>query len=174
MNIVISGPCGVGKTTVAKTLTYRTGMEHIDFDGRGIADLEKRVNSPFASMWLNLRECLPLLVKDKSKRFVLDFGFGNIFRSKVDNSERLDQVRWLKQEYSAQIVVLTAKKDIVQKRFNKLTNRYKFDLFDKLWMDWLTYEKSNWRKCADLLIDTSSFTKNDTRDRILIKYKKIL
>jgi len=170
MNIVITGPCGVGKTTVAKTLIHRTGMEYIGFDERGIA----RVNSPFASMWLNLRECLPLLVKDKSKRFVLDFGFGNIFRSKVDNIERLDQVRWLKQEYSAQIVVLTAKKDIVHKRFNKFTNRHKLDLFDKLWKDWLTYEIPNWRKCADLLIDTSSLTKNDTRDRIFTKYKKSL
>ena len=174
MNIVITGPCGVGKTTVAKTLIHRTGMEYIRFDERGIADFEKRVNSPFASMWLNLRECLPLLVKDKSKGFVLDFHFGNIFRSKVDNSERLDQVRWLKQEYSAQIVVLTAKKDIVHKRFNKFTNRHKLDLFDKLWKDWLTYEIPNWRKCADLLIDTSSLTKIDTRDRIFTKYKKSL
>ncbi len=82
MNIVISGPCGVGKTTVAKTLTHRTGMEYIGFDERGIADLEKRVNSPFASMWLYLGECLPLLVKDKSKRFVLDFGFCNILYQK--------------------------------------------------------------------------------------------
>ncbi len=86
----------------------------------------------------------------------------------------LDQVLWLKQEYSVLIVVLTAKKDIVHKRFNKFTKRHKLDLFDKLWMDWLKYEKPNWCKCADLLIDTSSLTKNDTRDRIFTKYKEIL
>ena len=161
--MLISGPCGVGKTAVAKILTRRTGIFYIDFDELGVIDMKKRNPSisPFSTSFLNLKECLPPIINKVSDKFILDIGGDSVFRHNVNNDDRLEQILWLKKTYSTHIVILTAIKNILIQRFISTKSR-KIIEFDRVWTDWLTVVKPNWQRCADLIIDTSFLTANDT------------
>ena len=167
MNLLISGPCGVGKSTVARILAQRTEKDYLDFDSLGITDMEKiqpRISS-FSPSGLNLIECLPPILNEISGEFILDIGGDNIFRPRVDNDKRLKHVLWLKEKYSIQIVILTATRNILCQRFNASRNQI-LSNFDILWGDWQIIGKPYWQKCADLIIDTSFHTPYETSYRI--------
>jgi hypothetical protein len=167
VNIVIAGPCGVGKSKVAKSFAHQTRKKYLDFDELGIADMVKRKVgiSPFSSSRLNLKQCLPPILDTISIGFVLDIGGDTVFRPRADNDDRLMQILWLKKTYSAQIVVLTARKDILFERFIASKNRNASE-FDETWMDWVTVGKPYWQRCVDLLVDTSLLATDDTSRQI--------
>jgi shikimate kinase len=153
---------GVGKSTVAAALAIRANMMELDFDMLGIRDMEQpnAHESPFSATKLNLRQSLPQIVSSTSTGFVLHFGGETIFRNRVDNNQRLKQIVWLKQSYSARIVVLTATKDVLLGRFVS-TRSGRDDDFERTWVDWLSVSCPRWRQCSDLFIDTSSLAVDD-------------
>jgi RNase adaptor protein for sRNA GlmZ degradation len=162
VNVVISGPCGIGKSTVAKSFAYRMKMAYLDFDELRSTDLDQRRSgiSPCSVSALNLKECLSSKLDVLHLCFVLDIGGDTIFRPRANNEERLKQVFWLKTTYLTQIVILTATHDILLKRFTTCKNRKEIE-FDKVWEEWLTIGKQYWYRCADFLIDTTYLTVND-------------
>ena len=164
MNILISGPCGIGKSTVSRIFAEKTGMFYLNFDKLGINDLEKRQPriSPFSHKGLNLLKCMPIMLEGFSGEFILDIGCDNIFRSGTDNNRYLNDLFTIKKTYSINIVMLTAKKYIVFKRFTSTRNQIVIDDFEKLWSEWLTIGKPHWIKCSDFIIDTSSRNELDT------------
>jgi shikimate kinase len=156
MKVVIVGPCGVGKSTAAKLLASRANIAYLDFDEIGIQDMQKRKGqiSPFSASKLNFMQSLPAITV---ARFVLDIGGDTVFRKDADNNERLAQVILLKETYSTLIVVLTAKKDILQRRFFSTKNRGENE-FDEIWQNWTEIAEPHWKKCGDVFIDTSFLT----------------
>jgi shikimate kinase len=167
MNIVIAGPCGVGKSTVAQSFAQGNGLVFLDLDDIREEDNSKRKFgfSPCSVSKLNLRECLPSFLNALAKEFVLDIGGDTVFRPNADNDERRQQVLWLKRSYSAFLVVLTARRERLLQRYSTGKNR---DLseFEVLWLDWKTIGEPNWFSCADAVIDTTYKTINESVDEI--------
>ena len=164
MNIILTGPCGVGKSTIGQSYANRKGIEFIDFDEYRAVEMEKaRPNNSTCSVsHLDLRKCLPPLLDVLSKNFILDIGGDTVFRPIADNEDRKDQIHWLKSNYSARLVLLTAKRDILFQRFSTSKDRNRRGAnelnveFDELWNNWLSIGEPYWCECADLQIDVSS------------------
>lgn len=160
MKVVIVGPCGVGKSTVAKILANRANVTYLDFDEIGIQDMQKRKGqvSPFSASKLNFLQSIPtIILSTTSSRFVLDIGGDTVFRKNADNDERLAQVIWLKKTYTSPITVLTAKEDVLQRRFVSTKKRSENE-FGEIWKSWTDIAEPYWKKCGDIFIDTSYLT----------------
>jgi len=169
INLAIVGPCGVGKSTVAKIVCSDLQINYMDFDALGIEDMNsRRIGfSPYSVSKLNFHS-----VFDNQKilgKFLLDIGGDTVFRPNVDNDERLEQIFWLKNTYSMQIVVLTARREILAFRFIATKNRCTLE-FDDIWNNWVNYAQPNWDRCGDIFIDTSSITAEDISKIIKSKY----
>lgn len=92
MNIIIAGPCGVGKSTIASMLAKKTGMKYLDFD-----EIRATKNDPPCSLSkINIIECLSHELRNASIRFILDIGGGTVFRQTTNNDEQLRQILRLK------------------------------------------------------------------------------
>ena len=167
MNIVIAGPCGVGKSTIAQSFAQKTGLVFLDFDELRAVEMSRKKEgfSPCSVSKLNLKECLPSLLNTISTGFVLDIGGDTVFRPNANNDDRRDQVLWLKKTYSAQIVVLTAEREILYQRFTASKNRGTRE-FDVLWIDWESMGEPYWLSCADLIVDTTHQSISDTLKQI--------
>lgn len=160
MRIVIVGPCGVGKSTVAKFLASRANTLYLDFDEIGIQDMQKRKGqiSHFSASRLNFMQSIPTIIPNEPFiKFVLDIGGDTVFRKNANNDERLAQVIWLKEAYTSSIMVLTAQKDILRKRFISTKDRSNNE-FDEIWQSWVDISEPHWKKCGDVFIDTSFLT----------------
>jgi shikimate kinase len=163
MNYIIGGPCGIGKSTIAQRLAHLCGIVHLDLDKIRIIDMKRlkgRV-SPCSLGYLNLNECLKDILDDCEKGFVLDTGGGTIFRKGKDNTERLNQVIWLKTAYNAKVIVLFAEKREACQRFLATKNR-EANEFDNIWNTWEEVEKPYWLECSDKSIDTTGLTSEYT------------
>ena len=156
MNIVIAGPCGVGKSTIASSFAQKAGMVFLDFDDLRAVEMGRKREgfSPCSVSKLNLKECLPSILDTLSTGFVLDIGGDTVFRPNANNDDRRDQVLWLKKTYSAQKVILTAEREILFQRFTRSKNRDTSE-YDTLWIDWKSIGEPYWRSCADLVVDTT-------------------
>jgi hypothetical protein len=82
INIIISGPCGVGKSAAAKRYALQTQMKYLDFDELRATDMERRKGeiSPCSVSYLDLTKCLPPMLENISSNFVLDIGGDTVFR----------------------------------------------------------------------------------------------
>ncbi len=162
MNLIMAGPCGVGKSAVSKLLSDRLSMMYLDFDEIGTIDMKTRKGSvsPCSVSKLNLMECLQPHLDKITVDFIMDLGGDSIFRPHADNENRLEQIYWLKKAYSCRLIVLVAQEDTLRHRFlcSKGRDNGKNDNFDDLWVNWLIIAEPYWQKCLDLLIDTSSLT----------------
>lgn len=89
MNVILVGPCGVGKSVVGKSFANRAKLIYLDFDALGVADMEKRKgeNSPFSRSRLNFRQSIPIIMDTTIGRYVLDIGGSTIFHAKANNNE---------------------------------------------------------------------------------------
>jgi shikimate kinase len=167
MKLIFVGPCGVGKSTVAKSLANRVNIAYLNFDEFGTLDMETRKGqvSPFSASRLNLMQSIPNIISSTTYTdFALDIGGDTVFRKTTDNKERFKQVLWVKKTYSSHIIVLTAKKDILLSRFISTKSRNNND-FDEIWENWLIAEPY-WQKCGDIVIDTSFLTVDKTIEQI--------
>lgn len=174
MNIILTGPCGVGKSTIGQSYSKRKGIEFIDFDEYRAEEMEKARpnNSAFSVSYLDLRKCLPPLLNTLSENFLLDIGGDTVFRPLADNEDRKNQIHWLKSTYSARLVLLTAKRDILFQRYSTSKDRNRrcanelIVEFYELWNNWLSIGKPYWSECADLQIDISSQSIKDSINQI--------
>ena len=170
MNVMLVGPCGVGKTTVSMRVAVLAKLKYHDFDAIGIAHM-KKVNpliSPYSKSRLNLKKSLHLILGQAATRFILAMGGDTVFNKCANNDERLEQVLCAKKTYALQIVVLTARKDILEKRFVASRNEFTLELsdFGRDWEEWLDIAEPYWRKCSDIVIDTSDLAPDEVRIRI--------
>lgn len=119
--------------------------------------MEKRGGqiSPCSVSKLNLKECLVPVLKANPAGFVLDIGGDTVFRKNADNEARLEQVRWLKHNFGAMVVTLTAERDVLRERFLGSKNR-RPDKFDEVWESWKAIGEPYWDRCSDFVIDTTS------------------
>lgn len=157
MNLVFAGPCGVGKSTIARIYSRQANLVYLDFDEirRIHAQNTKVQKSPFSLTYLNLKEIFQNIAPiPNSTKFLLDIGGDTVFRKNVDNPSRLKQVRWIKGNYSSRIIVLTATKEALLKRYIKTKKRTENEFYRE-WSDWLNIAEPYWRKCGDIFIDTS-------------------
>ena len=159
MRIVFAGPCGVGKSTVAKLLADQYSIKYLSLDEIRSDDMRKRAGqiSPCSVSRLDLRECLAPTLNAHNENFVLDLGGDSVFRKNKDNEERLEQVFWLKRTYQAKVVVLTSQKDNLRRRFLSTKNRATNE-FDEMWQTWIMVEEPHWQRCTDQFLDTTNLT----------------
>jgi len=164
MNVVVAGPCGVGKSTIAESFARSVGIVYLDFDELRAIDMKERKGafSPCSVSKLNLKECLPAKLDKISSSFILDFGGDTVFRDRVNNEDRLDQILWLKENYSVKIILFIATKENLSQRFVASEKNRDLTEFDKLWIDWQNVAEPYWRRCADLIIDTTALSIDDT------------
>jgi len=174
MNIIIVGPCGVGKSKVSELFAREAGLIYLDFDK--IRSTKKSL--PCFLNELNILECLSPEINEASPGFVLDIGGGTVFQPKFDNDNRLEQIVLLKKTYFSKIVMLIAnqnilferykntKKDISSKNQTQVCNNFK-----EMWNNWLVIEQPYWQRCAEKIIDTSAFNQSNTIEKIIDWYK---
>ncbi|MDA2185806.1 AAA family ATPase [Bacillus cereus] len=76
MNIILIGPRGIGKTTVAKILANKLNKKYISLDdeGKNIADIELR-NSPKGRFFITKK----VLEENATENCILDFGCFHTF-----------------------------------------------------------------------------------------------
>ena len=167
MKLFIAGPCGVGKSTVAKSLANRANIAYLDFDDIGLLDMQKRKGhvSPFSASRLDLMLSMPIILTTTCTDYILDMGGDTVFRKTADNNERLEQVLWVKKTYTPHIIVLTAIKDILLTRYTSAKVRI-INEFDDIWENWLCIAEPYWQKCWDIVIDTSFLTVDETIGQI--------
>jgi shikimate kinase len=167
VNLVIVGPCGVGKSSVAKLYAIQQKIKYLDFDAIGLKDMEEHRGkiSPFSIMGLNFKLCLPKILDSINSKFILDIGGDNVFRFNVDNNERLAQIIWVKKTYSAQVIVLEAIKEILLNRFIDTKHRKEIE-FEQIWKNWQDIANFYWGQCGDIFIDTSFLSIEDTLNQI--------
>jgi shikimate kinase len=164
MNILISGPCGVGKSTVSKILASRIGKTYLNFDELGLLDMEKRNPniSPFSHEGLNLKKCMQIMLEGITKEFILEIGGDNVFHSGVDNYRYLNDLIAIKSKYSLRIIILISDKNTLYERFLNTRNGNYMDNFNNQWLDWKTIIKPNWEECLDFLVDTTHLSETET------------
>ena len=163
MNTLIAGPCGVGKSTIARSLAQGAGLIFLDLDELRADEMGRRREgfSPCSVSKLNLRECLPPVLNTLTREFVLDIGGDTVFRPHANNDERREQVLWLKRSYSTLLVVLTAGRETLFQRFSTSKHRDTSE-FDGLWLDWKSIGEPYWLGCADLVVDTTGKSIEET------------
>lgn len=163
MNLAICGPIGVGKSTVSQKYSDLSELKYLNFDKLGEIDMLRRKShgkSPYSKTGLNLRSCLPPLLKKLKSNFILDFGGSNIFYKGADNSDRLNQILWMKNEFLINVILLKANKQVLHNRF--ISSNRNIENYEEIWVIWLHYEKPFWDKCADFIIDTTLLSLNDS------------
>jgi hypothetical protein len=164
MNVVVAGPCGVGKSTIAESFAQSVGIVYLDFDELRAIDMEERKGafSPCSVSKLHLKECLPAKLDKISSSFILDFGGDTVFRDLVNNEDRLDQILWLKENYSVKIILFITTKENLSQRFVASKKNRDLTEFERLWLDWQNIAELYWRRCADLIVDTTTLSIDDT------------
>ncbi|MEZ4513544.1 MAG: hypothetical protein R3C62_16885 [Chloroflexota bacterium] len=116
---ILTGPCGVGKSTIADLMASSYEITHLEFDKIRLNDAKKRkgIVSPCSISFLDLERCLKEALTQYAQGFVLDVGGDSVFRQDKNNDERLQQMLWLKSFFGAQVVVLFAQNRFCSKDF---------------------------------------------------------
>lgn len=164
MNLLISGPCGVGKTTISKMLAINIKKTYLSFDEFGLKDMEKRRPkiSPFSHAGLDLLVCMQIMLEKIEGEFILEIGGDNIFRSEADNIRYLSDLIEIKRKYSMKVFILVADKNLVYRRFQKTRNTSINHDFENIWLEWKNTIKPFWEKCSDYFLDTSALSEDET------------
>lgn len=160
MKLILAGPCGVGKSRIAKLIEAQfENVKYLDLDTiRGQRNEEyKNQLSPCSLRYLDLKKCLEPMLDLYSKGFILDIGGDTVFRHNVNNEERIAQISRIKKNYSASVIVLVADKDVLCQRFQSSEKKGTVDKFEQVWEDWQTIGEPNWKRCEDCRVDTTSF-----------------
>lgn len=153
VRIMLSGPCGAGKTSVAKQIASAAkSIHHIEHDK--LKESKDGSPSPCSLKHLDLQECFSGLIANPSSEFVIDIGGDSIFRNGVDNEDRLSQVISFKKKHNIQVVLLNADDKDLKKRFLSTKDRDQSE-FKEVWKNW-KISKHYWRKCSNHCIETSS------------------
>jgi len=116
--------------------------------------IDRPNNSPCSVSFLNLKVCIPRILEKNNRGFILDIGGDTVFRENSNNQERLEDINWIKEKYSAILVLLNSNKSSLQQRFLSSKNR-KNNEFENIWGNWQNIEKYYWIQCADHIIDTN-------------------
>jgi cytidylate kinase len=156
MNILLSGPCGIGKTAIASRLSINLRIKHVDLD--------KFSDLPCTRGWFDLNKCMPILQKEITGDFILDVGGSTIFHRGVDNDNHLKDILSVKQICQFIVITLFANKEIAEKRFKATRSSYTLtqDDFEKIWLEWNEIILPYWEKCLDFLVDTSYLSIDQT------------
>jgi shikimate kinase len=181
MNLIISGPCGVGKSTIGEIIAERMGMVFLNLDEHRDNKMGNypRGLDPCSVSFLNLKECMYATIDRLSTSFILDIGGDTVFRRGVDNDDRRVQILTLKKRYSAQIILLTSERDVLLRRFTNCEKR-KMDgnnkleeAFNEMWTEWLSIGSIYWTSCADLILDTTYLSVIDAVKQVEKKLKQM-
>jgi hypothetical protein len=149
IRIALIGPCGVGKSEAAREISrLRPVVQVIEHDAL------KNQSLPCSVSTFDLFACFgPHIVA--TEQFVLDVGGGVVFRSGVDNKDRLQDVLRFKQQFSVKVIMLTARRDVVLERYLRFPGSFE-KYFEHAWYEWIEIEGPFWEKCVDFSpLDTS-------------------
>jgi hypothetical protein len=163
--MLLSGPCGVGKTSIAALLETRfSGLRHLDVDRLSVLPDGMSFAPGCASSSFNLEDCLSAHLAASPSGFVIDIGGDTMFREGADNDQRLRQVLEFKQRHGVRVVLLTSQEAVLRSRFVACKSRLP-DEFDAPWRDWVETAEPYWRRCADCVVDAGAFDLADSAQR---------
>lgn len=139
--LLLAGPAGVGKTTLACEVAKKYNLAHIDHDRLKVSNNRCTLHDfdPF--------DCFSNTISPQ-EQFVIDIGAGTVFRGDKNNSERLDLMNAFKRHFGLTIVVLTADRAVVRERFLRKKGSPPESEFDNTWALW-EVARTWWMKCAD-------------------------
>jgi len=151
MIIILAGPCGVGKSTIAPRVAKKKNIACVEFD-----EVKKAYPNEicFWSSRLNLQKCLSIILMNQAGDFILDIGGDTVFRNGVDNEHRLQELFCLKKNIGLKIIVLVASEDILQSRYYQ-SPKSKFSQGKYPYGIWKKDAEVYWFQCADKVIDTT-------------------
>ena len=162
VKIILAGPCGIGKSTVARHVdaSVLKNIIHLDVDMIREQSYKKYKGqpSPCSLHSLDLKKCLESTLDLYSTGFILDIGGTTIFRNEANNEERIKQIGWIKENYGAFVIVLIAEKCALYQRFQAAKAGRTIDEFEQVWEEWQTIEEPNWKRCEDYRIDSTSLS----------------
>jgi len=159
LNLIFAGPCGVGKSTIAKIYSQQFNLAYLDFDELRRVHAEK---TSFSLKYLNLKDVLQNIAPNlSSTKFLLDIGGDTVFRRNTNNAKRLEQIVWIKETYRSKVVVLSARKEILFFRFLS-TKKRRIKEFSNVWEEWVNIAEPNWKEAGDIFIDTSFLSTQKT------------
>ena len=141
IRLLLAGPAGVGKSTLAHSLYKRFNISHVNHDGM---KPEEDISHPCTLHQFDPYGCFRDDISSK-EQFVIDIGAGTVFRKDKDNAARLDRIVAFKRDYNLTIVVLTADRTVVRKQFLKKGDRQHFKNACDEWK--IAYPW--WQKCLD-------------------------
>ncbi len=150
--ILIAGPCGVGKSTVAELVAKQTGLPCVDLDAarRKYRDAD----SAFRDAYFNLAGCVRRVAPDGDA--VIDIGGDTMFRTGASALDSLDmyrdQVEKLKAAGGCAVVVLDAPEPVLRTRFESCKPG-RAGWFDAGIASW-AIAKPYWEDLADVALDT--------------------
>lgn len=148
LRLLLAGPVSVGKSTVAESLcSAQPHVRHIEHDRL------KRSNVSCGVGGFDPERCFAPQIEAGDTGFVIDIGGDSIFRASADNRYRLRQLVDFKEKHGVTVVLLTATRDTLRRRFLSSKERTE-DEFVPAWTEWQVAEPF-WNRCTDIRVDTS-------------------
>ncbi len=142
IRLLLAGPAGVGKSTLAHNIKQRFSVAHIDHDN-DMKDWDD-FSCPCMLHQFDPYGCFSDAISSK-QQFVIDIGAGTVFREDKDNEARLNRMLDFKRDYNLAIVVLTADHKVVREQYLRKGNP---PAFKRAWDEWLVAYPW-WQKCLD-------------------------
>ena len=157
--LLLAGPAGVGKSTIARSLSDTLAIDWIDFDAvrarlRETGEHLDLSRYDFADTAIGYLPAPPAGV-------VLDVGGDSVFRERADYSARLAQVQRLKADAALVVVLLAAEKEVVRERYMNCGKPSSGAAFDSDWESWLTHMQPYWARCADREVHVNGSLSNE-------------
>jgi len=141
IRLLLTGPTGVGKSTLACKMAQKFNITHIEHDSL------KRSNRKCTLHNFYPYDCFSGAISSKQE-FVIDIGGGTVFRCDKDNAERLKRMIDFKDQHGLTIVMLTADRTVVLERYLKKGTSSDFK---DSWRHWQV-ACAWWSKCADFIL----------------------
>ena len=149
LRILLTGPVAIGKSTTAMELNSAyPKVKHIEHDRLKLTN-----GLPCSVTRFDPNRCFSPHIEACRSGFVIDIGGDSVFRSTADNNHRLRQILGFKKKYGISVVLLTATRETLLRRFLGSKGRTE-DEFEPVWIDWQSIGQPFWNQCADVRIQT--------------------
>ena len=139
--LLLAGPAGVGKSTLAHSLYKRFNITHVNHERmRPDEDFSHPCTLHQFDPYGCFRDHISL-----KEQFVIDIAAGTVFREDKNNEATLNRMLDFKRDYDLTIVVLLADRTIVQEQYR---NKGSLTNFNRAWGEWEAAYPW-WQKCLD-------------------------
>ena len=162
-SIILIGPMGTGKSTIAKVLSEKTGMPNISLDNRKYYPKGFYENTDFDYQKKYELELANRILSGINEPSIIDFGAGH---SVYENPEMFEELKKTL-DYFRNVVLILPSSNMAES-INILNERRKFSIMSES-------DKENWRfltfkgneELATIIVYTNNKTPEDVSNEVL-------